>query len=143
MVGIPYDDLDNWRSIYPAETWIAQMEKVGDGFERGCRLWEEAASRLSGQARSRAVRELGTYRAALLHFRSVCDQARFVLCRDRGDKEEMKRIASRELAAAKALLPLVRADARIGYECSNHYFYTPYDLMEKIVGCRQLMAAGE
>jgi len=143
MVGIPYDDLANWRGIYPADVWISQMEKVGDGFERGCRLWEDVVASLSGAARSRAERELGTYRAALLHFRSVCDQARFVLARDRGDRDEMKRLAMREIATAKALLPLVRADARIGYECSNNYFYTPYDLIEKVVGCRQIADAAD
>ena len=86
----------------------------------------------------RAARELGTYRAARLHFRSVADQARFVLARDRGDTAEMKRIAAREAETAKALLPLVRRDSRIGYECSNHYFYVPRDLIEKVLSCRML-----
>jgi len=138
MVGIPYDDLKSWRTIYPAETWIAQMDKVADGFVRGCRLWQDAVHAMEGKAKADAIRDLGTYRVAELHFRSVADQARFVLARDRGDRAEMRRIAARELATAKEILPLVRADSRIGYECSNHYFYIPQDIVEKIVLCRGL-----
>ena len=55
-----------------------------------------------------------------------------------GDTAEMKRIAAREAETAKALLPLVRRDSRIGYECSNHYFYVPQDLIEKVLCCRML-----
>ena len=36
MVGIPYDALDDWRSVYPAETFVRQMEKVAEGFACGC-----------------------------------------------------------------------------------------------------------
>ena len=33
MVGLPYDDVTRWRSIYPAKVWCAQLEKVADGFD--------------------------------------------------------------------------------------------------------------
>jgi hypothetical protein len=56
-------------------------------------------------------------------------------------KAKMREIAARELSTAKALLPLVQADSRIGYECSNHYFYTPQDVREKILCCRAILAA--
>lgn len=142
MVGFPYDDLDGWRAFYPADVFIEQMEKVGDGFEKGCALWKDVLGGLSGEARRAAERELGTYRAARLHFRSVCDQARFIIARDSGDRTEMRRIAAREAETAKELLSLVRRDSRIGYECSNHYFYTRQDLIEKILCCRLICALG-
>ena len=44
----------------------------------------------------------------------------------------------RELETAKRHLALVRADSRIGYECSNHYFYLPHDLIEKVLCCRDV-----
>jgi len=53
----------------------------------------------------------------------------------------MRKFALKELATAKEYLPLVRGDSRIGYECSNHYFFVPRDVVEKIVGCR-LIADG-
>jgi hypothetical protein len=48
----------------------------------------------------------------------------------------MAAIAARELARAKEELTLARADSRIGYESSNHYFFVPQDLREKILTCR-------
>ena len=67
------------------------------------------------------------------------DQARFVQARARGDKAEMLACARRELATAKAHLALLRADSRIGYECSNHYYYLPQDLVEKVLNCRDVI----
>lgn len=137
MVGFPYDDLASWRSIYPAPVWIAQMDKVADGFARGCELWERAIPLMPVTAAGIARRDLLTYQAAMLHFRSVADQARFVLARDAGDCATMRQIAIRERETAREMLARIRADCRIGYECSNHYYYLPCDLIE-ILLCDQL-----
>ena len=136
MVGMPYDDFKRWRSIYPEDIWISQMEKVEAGFVKGCELFEAALADIAPAKRAAAARELAMFKAEMLHFRSCVDQARFVQARNNGDKAEMARLAKREMATAKAILPLVRADSRFGYESSNHYFYTPQDLREKIVSCR-------
>ena len=78
------------------------------------------------------------FRAEAMHFRSLVDQSRFILARNAGDAKGMRSIALAELATAKEYLPLVRGDSRIGYECSNHYFYIPRDVVEKIVVCRMI-----
>ncbi|MBR1586917.1 MAG: hypothetical protein IJ658_01200 [Kiritimatiellae bacterium] len=139
MVGYPYDDLKRWRSIYPEDAWIGQMAKVRDGFIAGNEKFAGLVGSLSGERRAAAARELGISRAIENHFRSVVDQARFVQARGRGDKAEMLACARRELATAKAHLALLRADSRIGYECSNHYFYLPQDIVEKILNCRDVI----
>ncbi len=152
MVGLPYDDLQAWRSVYPAEVWIGQMEKVRAGFERGCALYDRLIAQTPAAGQRELRREAGLFRAAALHFAACADQARFVTARDRwlaaaDDREraarraEMRESARAELATAKRLLPLVKADARIGYESSNQYFYIPQDLVEKILGCRQILAS--
>lgn len=138
MVGIPYDDLEHWRSIFPAETYIRRCQEVADGFDVGARIWAEVVAATAGEARARAVRARGIIRAIALHMAACADQSRFVQARDRGDVAAMRAIARRERARAKALLPIVEADARIGYECSCHYFYLPQDLREKILNCRQI-----
>ncbi len=151
MVGIPYDDLTAWRYVYPPEVWIAQMEKVRGGFARGNALWRRLVDRLSGPRQAAARRELGLFQAVELHFASCVNQGRFVMARDQAlaASDDAERTAARtvmiqaardELAVAKAMLPLVRADARIGYESSNQYYYIPQDLMEKVLVCRQLLA---
>jgi len=151
MVGLPYDSLKLWRSIYPTKVWIGQMEKVRAGFARGCALWRQVVPRTTGAAQHAAARELGLFRAIELHFVSCVNQARFVEARDRllsspdeasraACKAEVREAVKAELAAAKELLPLARADARIGYESSNHYFYIPQDLLEKVLCCRSILA---
>ena len=137
MVGIPYDDARRWCGSYPMETWKELMQKVADGFERGCGDWKAAVAAM-GDAGKRAFaeNEYGIFRTAALHFASVVDQVRFVQARDAGDAAAMAAIAARELARAKEELALARADSRIGYESSNHYFFVPQDLREKILSCR-------
>ena len=127
MVGMPYDDVKGWIGQYPTNVWIAQMQKVADGFAEGCRLMECVAD----------GKELAMFRAQQMHFAESADLARFVTARDAGDFAEMKRIARRQLARAKAYWPIVRSDSRIGYESSNHYFFTPNDVLEKVWCCRQ------
>jgi hypothetical protein len=39
MVGFPYDDLERWRSVYPSDVFIAQMEKVASGFAAALGKW--------------------------------------------------------------------------------------------------------
>ena len=50
-----------------------------------------------------------------------------------------RRLAKAELERAKAYWPLVRADSRIGYESSNHYFFVPRDVLEKVLSCRRIL----
>lgn len=149
MVGIPYDDLNGWRSIYPFEIWVQQMEKVRHGFEQGCALYEKLAGAVDADIQVKVRRELTTYRAATLHFESIVNQAQFINARDQlaGDEPNrakyiqiMRDSAQAELDVAKRMLPLVQADSRIGYESSNHYFYVPQDLLEKIVNCHYVLS---
>ena len=150
MVGIPYDGLRQWRSIYPEQVFVDQIAKVAAGFGEGAKRFDEMVKYADAALSYNARREAGMFRSAYLHFVSVADQCRFVMARERRDQakddaarsaanKEMAAIVRRELATAKALLPLVMADSRIGYECSNHYFYIPQDVREKIVNCRALL----
>ncbi len=150
MVGLPYDDLTTWRSIYPEAVWIRQMAKVRDGFARGCNLWNRLAEQTTGTVRQEVLREQGLFRTVELHFASCVNQARFVVARDRLSeakdgaarevcRSELRKIVQAELDVTKRLLPLARADSRIGFEASNHYFYIPQDLLEKILGCRHIL----
>ena len=130
MVGIPYDDLDGWRDVYPRATYAELIGKVADGFAEGCRLMEGVAD----------GKELDMFRAEQMHFASCRDQALFVMARDAGDADGMRRYARAELERAKAYWPLVRADSRIGFESSNHYFFVPRDVLEKVLSCRMVLA---
>jgi len=117
----------------------------------GCGLWGQVIPQTAGALQRDVARELGLFRTIELHYASCANQARFVAARDKllaaadeaaraACRAELREAVKAELAAAKALLPLAQADARIGYESSNHYFYIPQDLLEKVLCCRSILA---
>jgi len=150
MVGIPYDHLDDWRGAYPAQVFVDQFAKLSQGWEAGLQAMQRVVDRADAQHQVVAESDLGVARAARLHFASVADQARFVMAREAlaaGDaqgnartqqREQLRRILASEIDAAVKLYEIVKADSRIGYEASNHYFYVPLDLVEKVVNCEYL-----
>jgi hypothetical protein len=136
MVGIPYDDLDAWRAIYPADVFIAQLEKVASGFESAI-----AKLRAVVPAPSPALAEELTYaEAAAIHFASVANQSRYVLARRANNATDLRHSIEVETVLATRLHALQSRDTHLGFEASNQYFYTPLDLVEKVINCRWLDA---
>ncbi len=152
MVGLPYDDLDEWRGHYPAQIFIQQLEKVATGFfaaERSLRDALEQAPGSMPKERRGAEAERRLMRAAALHWQSVASQSRFVLARRalaaatnlnaaEPHLRELSRLLQLEAAAAKELMELQKQDSRLGFEASNQYYYVPMDLAEKLLNCRDL-----
>jgi len=144
MVGFPYDDLERWRSVYPADIFITQMEKVAAGFAQALRRWPKRPYR------GELERELNVIEAAAIHFQSTANQARFVQARDKlgsakTNTEAAPQLASlgtilqQESALARRLHAIHSRDSRIGFEASNQYYYVPSDLIEKVLNCRDLL----
>jgi hypothetical protein len=138
MIGFPYDDVDRWRGPYPAPVFAAQFEKVAAGWEAGL---AEMKLAVEGSDNAAAHEDYDLARAAGLHFRSVANQTRYVLARNAGRRDEQRRLTRDEIGIAKELFTLARHDSRIGFEASNHYYYTPQDLMEKALNCQHLIDA--
>jgi hypothetical protein len=149
MVGIPYDDLTSWRGVYPPQVFAAQFAKVADGFDRGVATLEQAAG--SADSLDNAIdAERHVAEAAAIQFRSASHQARFVLARDRlasgvtgADAEqclqEIEFLLNSEIELARRLHAIQTRDSRIGFEATNHYFFAPLDLVEKVLNCRDLL----
>ncbi len=133
MVGFPYDDLNGWRGPYPAEVFASQFEKVASG-------WQKGITELRSVTGSAGIEDQRLALAAGLHFESVANQARFILARAAGRRDEMARIARSEARLARALYDLTLDDSRIGFESSNQYYYMPLDLVEKVVNCESIAA---
>jgi hypothetical protein len=150
MVGFPYDDAAGWSAPYPPAVLAAQFDAVADGWERGLEPLARAAAAAPPARRADAEADVRWARVAALHFRSVANQTRFATVRDahagaaadpaRAElaRRELARLASDEARLAAELLPLCAADARVGFEASNHYYYVPQDLVEKLVNCRHV-----
>jgi len=153
MVGFPYDDLNTWRGPYPAAVFAGQFAKVAGAWQAGLPHLQRAVEQALPPRAAEAQAELRFAEAALLHFRSVANQVRFVIARDalldksapldgrqrQARTEEMRQVLQDEIAAARRLFTLARQDSRIGYEASNHYYYLPADLAEKVINCRYVL----
>lgn len=151
MVGFPYDDIDGWRSVFPPDVYAGQFRKMADGFDAAIAKLEQAAAAKPDPAHAAEFNaELDVARACAIHFRSVANQTNFVLARNAlataaGAEAAAPLIAKLEqtlqdeIRLAKNLYDIQQRDSRFGYEASNHYFYVPIDLAEKVINCRDLL----
>jgi hypothetical protein len=152
MVGFPYDDVEGWRAVYPAETLAGQFEKMAAQWSAGLRDLAGVVKKApAGKCRADARADLGIAEAACLHFQSVADQVRYTLARNElrspastpSEREEaaaaVRSAAENEIRTARRLFTLCRGDPRIGFEASNHYYYLPLDLVEKVIDCEWVM----
>ena len=153
MVGFPYDDLKSWRGPYPEGVFAEQFEKIVTGWNAGLQDLRSAIEIAKGEERRRLESDLSVARAVALHFASVANQVRFVMLRDEllhGGANELRtkidQVILREISLARKLLEVTNQDSRIGYEASNHYYYVPQDLVEKVVNCEyvgEVLGTGE
>ncbi|MCX5637574.1 MAG: alpha-amylase family protein [Planctomycetota bacterium] len=152
MVGFPYDDIEGWRGIYPAEVLAGQFEKMAAGWQEGLSIYEKALSKTSLPSQHTNVHsDLIIAEAVYLHFKSVANQIRFILARNaflsgslsrterQAKIEVIKAVVADEIQNAKRLFVLTREDPRIGFEASNHYYYLPLDLVEKAINCEYIL----
>ena len=153
MVGFPYDDVDGWRGPYPADVLATQFAKVASGWQRGLPPLSEAVRHTPPDRRAEAEAQLRFARAAWLHFRAVANQVRFTIARNALPAKEkapdgkrraalittMRRAARDEIDVAREVFRLAKQDSRIAYEASNHYYYLPIDLVEKVINCRYVL----
>ncbi len=148
MVGFPYDDLDGWRAVYPAQVLEQQFGTIANGWAEGERMLVSARHYTRTFSQEANVREDVTIAGAVrLHFASAANQVRFIMARNallsgslkenecQARIEEVRQATNDEIRTAKSLYWLVCRDSRIGFEASNHYYYLPLDLVEKVVNC--------
>jgi len=153
MVGFPYDDVDRWRGPYPADVFADQFAKLASRWEDGLPHLRQAVRSAPSERIADAEAQLRFAEAAGLHFRSVANQARFTIARNallskkkRSTSEErealirqMRQSALDEIAIARRVFTLAQEDSRVGFEASNHYYYLPIDLVEKVINCRYIL----
>lgn len=137
MILFPHDGMKAWCGRYPPEVVQRQFALLAEKWRQGLPLLEKAAA---SSRRREAAMDLAIARTCYHHFQSVANQVAFYLARDAGDKARMSEIATAEIALARAQYPVARDWSVIGYEASNHYYYTPLDLVEKVLNCRRLLA---
>ena len=143
MVCYSYDDYEKWIHPYPLEIYMSQMEKLIGIWQEGC----EALSVIEGDA---LAKEMLLYaRVALMHFKADLIHTRYADAkRDLANNRDILfGLLAEERAVIEELLTLTAQSPLIGYETSNHYFYTERNLIEKMTQLeileKQLKERGE
>jgi len=140
MIGFPYDDVTGWRACYPPDVFETQYEKL-------CVQWKQGLDTLTEIGNNIHKDYIDSYselhrvaETCYLHFRSAYLQIMFNRLRSGKEKniKELLLLLDEESALAARLWHLCRKDSRLGFEASNHYYYTLNNLMEKVLNCRYL-----
>ena len=140
MIGFPYDDLASWRGPYPEDVFEKQFKLVTDGWKQGLATLAAAADMVQENEKADFAELQTIAEASYCHLRSTYLQIRFVRARDNGsDRAVMAECVRGEIELALKLYDIVRRDSRIGFEASNHYYYTLNDLREKVVSCSLIL----
>jgi hypothetical protein len=148
MILFPYDDLTKWLGPYSSEVARQQFEKLTQLWEKGLEQFRRALPDVPKERATLARKDLGIAETCWIHYRSVANQIRFYILREQLGKapratrlvliNEMKQISKSEMELARRLYNICRQDSTIGYEASNHYYYRPLDLAEKVLNCEYL-----
>ncbi len=152
MIGFPYDDVKSWQGKYPAEVIASQFEKIANGWQSGLDSFRRVLKKTRTPLQhANARKDFRIAQAAYLHFKTVANQVRFTLARNALLSESLnsserenhisvvRAVAANEIQIAKRLFTLTRQDSRIGFEASNHYYYFPLDLVEKVINCECIL----
>jgi hypothetical protein len=117
---------------------------------RGLIPLQEGLPRVPAGKGKAAALDLAIAETCHHHFQSVANQVEFYVLRDKlaqagasGRAQILKRmraLAALEIELARRLFLLARRNSTIGFEASNHYYYTPLDLVEKVLNCRDIIA---
>ncbi len=129
MTCFAYDDLDGWRVKYPREVFRDQFKKL-------CEKWKIGLNVLETEPETETVIMA---HAAYCLFASSYNQIRFVMAREEGNRETMLEIVNDELQITEKMLSLMNKNASIGFEASNHYYFSKGQLAEKILNCHYII----
>jgi len=137
MILFPHDQMKAWCGKYPPEVVQAQFYKMAG-------MWKQGLDRMravvdKAVARRVAEHDLAIAETCYYHFQSVAQQVEFYRLRDGArDTARMKELVRAEMELARHQYTVARAFSTVGYEATNHYYYRPLDLAEKVVQCEWL-----
>ncbi|MBR2912081.1 MAG: hypothetical protein IKC05_10745 [Lentisphaeria bacterium] len=136
MIGFPWDGIKAWKGPYSEEILREQFRLMTEKWFSGLQLLEKAETRVMPEELADYQDMLTVSQAAYCHLKSAYLQICFICLRDSDqNKEKMTAVLDEEIAIAQVLAEICRKDSRIGFEASNHYFYSLNDLLEKVISC--------
>lgn len=129
MISYAFDDVERYASPYPVDIYLLQFKKLLSKWEKACEMLEAAAN-------NDAARDVLLYaKFATLQLSSDVIHTKYVLTKRRlpGSRDELLQIFKEERELIRAQLVLMERSPLIGYETSNHYFFTEREYIEKLI----------
>ena len=132
MVGYPYDDIESWLGgKFTSKEYKQKLEKLTNEWLIGLTLLQEK----QGNAQYEELKRMA--KVVYLNIRSVLVQFLFNEKKE-CENAELLTLVKEEERLTKALYAIAAEDARIGYEASNHYYFTQNTFLEKLVNLTQI-----
>lgn len=132
MVCYPHDDLAKWRTIYSEQGFFNAFDAICQKWVKGFEYLDRLDCEHDPKLRFLSV----CAHACYLHFCSSRNQIKYLM--EGTTLAEKQEILADEQRLARELIKLMGEHAALGYEASNHYFFTRQSLLEKIVNCEYL-----
>ena len=133
MVCFPYDDLESWCGALSTETFQEKMQRLTDEWLTGLNV-------LMQKQGNEAYEELKSLaQVVYLQLKSFLLQVIFNANKPLQNRQELLPLIQEEWRLTKELYALSAVDARIGYEASNHYYFTQNTFLEKLINLTSLI----
>ncbi len=126
-----YDDIDQWRTIYPRDVFTNQYDKLS-------KKWAQGLADLEPLPDDCDFKQMAMAGYAI--FRSCYLQCKFIMERNGEHRELLRSIVKEEREMAMLLYGLMQQNALLGYEAANHYYYNKGMLVEKVLNCDQILS---
>lgn len=129
MIGYTWDDYENWCSDYSYEKYIFQFTKLLSNWNQGIKILESIEP-------DEKISELLLFaKGAYNHFEYDLIHTKYAFCkRDLPKyKTQLLDLIPEARKNAYDLIDLIYSDGRIGFEASNHYYYTVNNIIEKLL----------
>jgi hypothetical protein len=143
MILMPQDDYKRWSGRYPPEVVEREFSRMADLWEQALPGFRKAMQAVPTSRRRLAEEDLAIAETCYLHFRSTANQVAFYILRDAPRTPDtlnrMRALAKAEIELARRLYGLAKRHSVIAFEATNHYYYRPADLAEKILNCQWLL----
>lgn len=133
MVTYPYDDVESWIGDRRVEEFIGSLESMLAEMKKGI----EVVSNCNGSAQFEEYVRFA--RVMYTNMSSLLLQVKFNTKKADGNRQELKKYVEEELTLVKELYALAGKDCRIGYEASQHYYFTENTFLEKFLNLNSLI----
>ncbi len=133
MVTFAYDDFKCWGGYHSVESFLMLLDKLLIKWEQGLKL-------LDGVKGNPLFDELRNFAEVVyVSIKSMYVHTEFNIAREIADKDTLIQFLKEERELTRRLYRLASKDARIGYEASNHYYYTQNNFLEKFINLEYLI----